>query len=338
MSLEIRTLIKYKLLKPHPISEMFEKLWQIIIDDNDEYHEDKYYDEEQDVLKVKKNHIIIFNRLVCEVCIKRCKIFCKKCNKYYCNNCNFSSEENVCVDCIDKCYVCKAHKISYPNDMKKCYSCKLFYCTNLYDNDKQVCCVDQCKYTGYDGVYDFCSKKCIPITFYKERVIKSLNRKFKTKKLDDNLRLYNLKIRADSVLCKKYINGFLDKEWTTEKVAQKMCEIKYLFDVYDITTEMNKLTWTEINYWKKKNIETFMGAKFDLAKSKILKQIGDFPIVWPWKTKVKIEHTKSFCKILDDIKILPEKKGFLGGIEYQIKKEEYITERKKWLKEEEKKN
>jgi hypothetical protein len=117
-----------------------------------------------------------------------------------------------------------------------------------------------------------------------------------------------------------------------------MCEMKYLFNVCDISTEMNKLTWIEVNDWKKKNIQTFMGARFDLAKSKILKQIGDFPIVWPWKTRVKIEHNKNFCKVLDDIKILPEKKGFLGGIEYQIKKEEHITERKKWVKKEEEKN
>jgi hypothetical protein len=92
---------------------------------------------------------------------------------------------------------------------------------------------------------------------------------------------------------------------------------------------MNNLTWTEVNNWKKKNIETFMGARFDLAKKKILEKIGDFPVVWTWRTSVKLEHNKNFCKVLDDIKILPEKKGFLGGIEYQIKKEEWEEEKKK---------
>ena len=47
-------------------------------------------------------------------------------------------------------------------------------------------------------------------------------------KLIEALAKYNLKLRNDSVLCEKYING--SKKFKINEVVQRMCQMKYLYE------------------------------------------------------------------------------------------------------------
>jgi hypothetical protein len=47
-------------------------------------------------------------------------------------------------------------------------------------------------------------------------------------KLIEALAKYKLKLRSDSVLCEKYIDG--SKEFTIDEVVQRMCQMKYLYE------------------------------------------------------------------------------------------------------------
>lgn len=327
MSIELVNLIAYNLLKTHPIGQQFKNLWSSLTFSDEDY--ETYETDERDFIKINKEMIKQFNNSVCSICYKYCKETgktCLKCNKYTCYSCDPC--KIYCKKCIDKCFVCGNYSKCYDNlSLGQCYSCKRHFCVDYYDRSKHKTLKACITYIN-NKCYTFCNKKCIPFSFFKEQVIISLNRLFRKKRLRNSLKLYNLKIRYDSTLCEKYIDGLLDKVWTSEKVAQKMCEMKYLFEYCNMSCYLNEvsddLIEDRIQNIKSGNDKTtyHSSPRFHLAKEEILRRIGDFPIVWPWETKYKQSHKENLNKVLDIIKILPPiSGGSLGGIFYQEKEE-----------------
>lgn len=322
MSLEISTLIKHKLLNTHPTAKILNEVLKYHLNDRDDYYDFVYDDVE--VVKLNKTIITKFNEYVCTICFKYTidnGKTCSKCNKYTCYDCDECQDK--CKNCIEKCSVCYRHSSRFYNlELGQCYSCNRLFC--LDSDDCSVHNTFGCTLYINGQYYTFCMKKCIPYSFYREQLIVSLNRLFRRKKLRHIFKLYNLKMRSDSTLCKKYIDGTLDKEWTHEKVAHKMCEMKYLFDycnmrqeLYQVPDEWIRNTEKNIRDGSDKTVY-LVSPRFQYAKENILLTIGDFPIVWPWTAKYKDIHKQNLNKALDIIKILPPICGVsCGGIIFE---------------------
>jgi hypothetical protein len=98
------------------------------------------------------------------------------------------------------------------------------------------------------------------------------------KKLVSALSKYKLKLRGDSVLCQKYINGTLDKEWTVDKIVERMCEMHYLFNYGKKYIEQSKRSYNatlEAGYLPDCSI-------VEDAEMLMLDKIDDYPDTWPW--------------------------------------------------------
>lgn len=232
-------------------------------------------------------------------------IECLGCYNYFCNDCIFMC---CCMTCREEvCHRCSEPRFMNSFNYKKCKGCNIGYC-----------CGDSYM-INFKGVFNdvFCDKKCVSVELYRKYLIIELNTKFRRRKLREHLRRYNIKKRKDSVLCTKYINNTLDKEWTAEKVAQKMCEMKYLYDY----CRMN-------HYLKLTSVNKFSGlTHFEISKHLALRNYGQFPVVWPWSTLVKDEHQTKLKESLNMIKIMPPKGYFLGGTDFhelnEINKQKY---------------
>lgn len=102
--------------------------------------------------------------------------------------------------------------------------------------------------------------------------------KKRRKELVSALSKYKLKLRSDSKLCQKYINGTLDKEWTVDEVVERMCEMHYLFNYgkkYINQAQRSYDETLEAGYFPDSNV-------IDDAESLMLDKIGDYPDTWPW--------------------------------------------------------
>jgi hypothetical protein len=277
----LQGLIKFKRLLKSPSAEIISSFFNS-------------YDFEDFEGEILFNHIKTYNCNYdrCNICKEinhfECLKSCNKCLKVICYNCEYFGE--FCSNCSPKCKYC-----SNVNDIIKCYGCEDYFCNEYsYCSSSMVIIF----HTG-DKKYYFCNKKCIPIEFLRNRVILELNRKFKRRALLKNLKMYNLKLRSDSKLCQKYINGTLEEPMTTEKVCQKMCEMKYLFDYCSMRFYLDQVY--NDNYRNPEN-------NFEIAKQEALKNNGNvYPIVWPWKTKVEETHRENMKKVLQELDLIPPK-------------------------------
>lgn len=299
MSSDIGVLIKNRVLLPHPTAKMIRKL-QIHVTINF-----GLYNFFKCLLETKRSYrrmynirkqISHFNERVCSKClilyleydIKKCS----DCKKNICYNCDQNFYALKCIDCISMCVVCEC----YVDYLFSCYFCSRKIC---FSNNR--CGL---MYSSNNVYYDVCSIRCVPICFLKDEVISSLKILHRKNKLVDNLRMYNLKLRMDSRLCSSYIYFKLNDKWTSEKISQKMCEMKYLFECCDVVSVLRSL-----NFRSK--------YKFQIAKQIALKSKGGtYPIVWSWEYDVKRIHKELMSNVLEELSITPSKGYFKGGSEY----------------------
>jgi hypothetical protein len=90
---------------------------------------------------------------------------------------------------------------------------------------------------------------------------------------------YKLVIRSDSKLCSGYIDGTI-KDWTIEEIANRMCEMKYLFDYCNMDACM-----TEAYEEQQEEFEAgyFPDCSvFEQAELIALDKCGGYPKAWPW--------------------------------------------------------
>jgi hypothetical protein len=98
-----------------------------------------------------------------------------------------------------------------------------------------------------------------------------LSRNDREIKLRKALSDMGLSYRYDSKLCGKYIIGTLGKDWTLDKVVNRMCEVKYLYEY----TPMKSY------YAMNKNIITLEEAE-ELCMLQVTGCTKYPPGLWPW--------------------------------------------------------
>lgn len=118
-----------------------------------------------------------------------------------------------------------------------------------------------------------------------ERENKQKDMKRKRKQLLINaLQQKGLELRKDSTLCKQYIKGDKDvlKEWTLEKVVDRMCKMKYLYD-YCHMNDMFDEAYKEQKEEKEQGFYPDCSVS-ELAEMKALEKYSNnkFPQQWPW--------------------------------------------------------
>ena len=105
------------------------------------------------------------------------------------------------------------------------------------------------------------------------------------KELNDELKSVGLRLRSDSVLCEKYING--DKTYSLDWIVNRMCEMKYLFDYCHMAECKNKV----YRKYKEMNEHCPYDFIFDEAEELALKKYsnGRYPEMFPWLDKKVID-------------------------------------------------
>ena len=80
-----------------------------------------------------------------------------------------------------------------------------------------------------------------------------------------------MELCSDSKLCEGYIDGTI-KDWTVEKIAERMCQMKYLFDYAGMEYQKEEF---ENGYFPDMTV-------FEQAEDSALRKIGGYPKKWPW--------------------------------------------------------
>ena len=108
----------------------------------------------------------------------------------------------------------------------------------------------------------------------------------KTIELKLKLEEHQIKLRKDSALCSKYINGTIDL--TLDQVVRRMCEMKYLYE-YCHMKEIKYNVYKMYLHDKKKSDKNIKYVK-DGSLSKKAEQIaletwsnGKYPEKFPWE-------------------------------------------------------
>lgn len=144
-----------------------------------------------------------------------------------------------------------------------------------YDNFSNVC-----------QDYIIGSIKCTPTELIQMIISEKTEKNKMTKRKHELIKaLTNVGItfRSDSVLCEQYING--ESEYTVEKIAKRMAEMKYLFE-YCHMKKCKKEAYDELyncSYYDPYYNEIL----FDMAENMALKKYsnGKYPIVFPWQVQ-----------------------------------------------------
>lgn len=154
---------------------------------------------------------------------------------------------------------------------------------SLFDVKQCLCQRENIK---YDEINDYIEsvldeKKKIRKEKRKKTEEKKMNARNKRKeKLIGELSKYKLKLRSDSVLCEKYING--SKEFTLDEVVERMCEMKYLFEYCN----MNACKEEAFEMQREEFCAGYIPdvPVFEQAEMIALKKYsnGRYPDVFPW--------------------------------------------------------
>lgn len=98
--------------------------------------------------------------------------------------------------------------------------------------------------------------------------------------LTESLQKVGLTLRSDSKLCHLYLSQGEQCGWTADRVAQRMAEVKYMFDyVPKFTRTINGL----------RNSDTYYP---DLVEAAQMKLNINFPSYWPWLQQTSTNSIK----------------------------------------------
>jgi hypothetical protein len=281
----------------------------------------KLPDTQEQLFKIIKK----VNEHVCKKCYKISNVeMCEKCSKTLCKCCgnfkeNFCTGLKECESCRPKCSLClRQHNNLY---IWKCYTCAVEYCWN---------CKSPTTRTYGITSYNFCeTKSCVTPDFLKKRSIDEITYKWKVKNLKERFVKFNLNLHDMRVsrLCQKYIhsNPELDeKEWTVEKVALKVAEMKFLYDYCNMKWFLD-IEPNSINNEKIDPNVFIISPKFERAKQKALRAYsnGRYPVAWPWDYPFKTEHRVKLMEVIKELSYVPPLKYFPGGSMYHEKEGDF---------------
>lgn len=232
-------------------------------------------------------------------------------------------EKRFCEKCRDD----PEYKLIYKTTAKKKY--------RLTDDDiKQLECFESESYQHrctvtlvreIDAMNCFCDKNKITIDEIEETIenMDSIKKKRSQKRLETKqnkkderkkdlkraLKRAGLELRTDSKLCEGFINGDI-KDWTIDKIVNRMCQMKYLYDYADMDKYIEKANHDQMEELEAGYIPDT--SITDQAEWYALEKIGGYPKKWPWLKKEGL----SFNDIIDlnsmaRKKIINAKKGLI---------------------------
>jgi hypothetical protein len=170
----------------------------------------------------------------------------------------------------------KIEFIERPNPYRKSRTMSLYKCDEIMKFlhiKYNVCSNDQVK----EIIKEIKNKKDEKKQKYiQNKSDKKQKRKYK---LLDALQQYGLKLRSDSKLCQGYIDGTI-KDKSIDWIANRMCQIKYLYDYCNMRDEIEKAKKEQIE----ERLEGYFPdcSVFDQAEMNILRRIGNYPNEFPW--------------------------------------------------------
>ena len=110
--------------------------------------------------------------------------------------------------------------------------------------------------------------------------------------LTEALHKYDLSLRCDSSLCRQYIEGRLTSHWSLEKVVERMCQMKYLYDYCD----MDK-AFIKADRYKEDCLNEygcFDEKLMDVAEVYAMRG-KSYPDKWPWiEMKARMKNFNDF--------------------------------------------
>jgi len=96
------------------------------------------------------------------------------------------------------------------------------------------------------------------------------------------LRKHGLALRSDSKLCEGYIDGSI-KDYTLDEIADRMCEMKYLYEYCDFDSAYQKAYEDQQEEY---NAGYYPDCTvFEQAEMSVLSDVGGYPTVFPWLKK-----------------------------------------------------
>jgi len=116
------------------------------------------------------------------------------------------------------------------------------------------------------------------------------------KELVKELRKYKLTLRPDSKLCEAYING-KSKKWTKKEIAQRMCQMRYLYDYCEMDWYVRKVR-AQVTEARREGYGEFVSPEeqFEMAEQRALEKHGpkgSYPKKWPWMAESDTESEAS---------------------------------------------
>lgn len=112
-----------------------------------------------------------------------------------------------------------------------------------------------------------------------KRAIKSKTKEiYRKKELEEALAKYKLTLRDDSSLCQGYIDGSI-RDWTLDKIVNRMCQMKYLFDYCNMDSCLEQA-------YQEQRDERRAGYYPDMSVFEQAELIAlrhkSYPDTWPW--------------------------------------------------------
>jgi len=103
---------------------------------------------------------------------------------------------------------------------------------NILYNKDDVIIESLLLYNSYDNLKDELNERDIRVAKRREKMNAKKNDGIakRTKELDNLLSKHGLVRRNDSKLCDGYINGYLDEDWTVQKIIKRTIEVNYLYN------------------------------------------------------------------------------------------------------------
>jgi hypothetical protein len=113
-----------------------------------------------------------------------------------------------------------------------------------------------------------------------KRLLNSLARKQNRKEiLIKALNEHGLTLRSDSKLCQEFIDGNI-KQNRLDWVVERMCQMKFLFEYFDMKKEIEKAKEEQDDEFNSGYIPDI--SPFEQAEMNILQRINGYPKVFPW--------------------------------------------------------
>lgn len=218
------------------------------------------------------------------------------------NSSIFSHQEEIVI----RCSLCDADFESVGGF--KCCKCDINFCNDCKTEieEENICSKHDCYYCSWGTCFNnytlnsYC-EDCVPDKVIQEIEEREMEEKQKIiqeeqrrKKLIKALNKAGLKLRSDSKFCKKYILGDFDD---IDKVVERMCQMKYLYDYQDMKIELSITSDDRTRCYEEMlsgdgNVDFYYDipdvSVFQETEDRILDKIKKYPEIYPWqKEKLK---------------------------------------------------